>query len=204
MGSIDSTTDNKLFVFLNPSAWIDPWDGLSCRIGVEQKISNKFSFTLEGGQYFYSQPTWSTKHDIKGFLIKPMLKYYLNKKGIANGNYVALEYMYKHQVFGYEDSISINQNPPFDKKYTIYRYVSCLNFKLGTVTSYKHSKFVYEYFWGFGLRYKSSTSNLSTEEENGRLEGEGHGDIIGSCQRSIGRFLSPNLCFGIKIGFRLR
>ena len=203
---------NKLALYITPTAWLDPWDGCSTRTGMEYSLTPDLSICIDGAIYFHSQPAICLKNDINGYMIRPMMKYYVHRqrqytahnkfKGTYIGKYFAAELIFKHQVFNRDDSIVINYAPPFDKVYTINRYASGVNFMYGEAITYKWGLIV-DYYLGAGFRFKHSTSSLSPTLENGILAGENHGDVIGDAERATGNNYLPVLFFGIKIGYRL-
>jgi hypothetical protein len=205
---------NKLAIYIPPTAWLDPWDGSSTRTGLEYSLSKKIAICFEGGVYFPDQPAWiePIKSDVNGYIIRLMAKQYIQHKRFyttrkkykwAHVNcYVAAEVMFKHQTFNLNDSILINNAPPFNKVYTINRYAAGVNVMYGEAITYKWGLIV-DYYGGVGFRFKHSTSSLPPALENGILTGENHGDLIGDAERAIGNNYLPVLFAGIKIGYRL-
>ena len=203
---------SKIAVYITPTAWLDPWDGCSTRTGLEYSLTRKVAVCLDGAVYFHNQPATYLKNDINGYMIRPMIKYYTDRsrfytphkkfKGAYTGDYLAVEFLFKHQTFNRDDSIVINNAPPFDKVYTIDRYAIGINVLYGEAITYR-SGLIVDYYGGVGFRFKHSTSSLPPDLENGILAGENHGDLIGDAERAIGNNYLPVLFFGIKIGYRL-
>ena len=209
----ETPSTGKLSINVIPSAWFDPWDGSCARFGVEFKVAKDISCSLDGGKYFHEQPKWTLKQNINGFEIRPMLKQYFKidrryhkdkHKAYLNGykgDYGAVELIFKHQIFQYEDSIQITNGPRYDKWYSINRYVAGATLIYGEDIAFK--KLIVGYYVGLGIRYRHSTSNLSDVEKNGLLTGEGHGDLIGFYERSTGNQVLPILTLGLKIGMSI-
>ena len=112
--------------------------------------------------------------------------------------------MYKNISFDYVDSIRIAPKPTYEKRYTIYKEISCVTFKWGELTVYDNN-FLFEWYAGVGFRFYTCGHNtLSDEENKGVLTGEGHGDLVGSGQRVNAPFWFPNLNLGFKVGYMIK
>jgi hypothetical protein len=201
----------KLSVNITPTGWVDPWDGTCTRMAIEYFFSKNRSLSLDGGIYLRDQPDFSLKKNARGFEIRPMVKIIdgslrrIRKRPFgkcAAGEYLGIELLFKHQVFDRDDSISIGSGTIYDKWYTIDRYVGGVTCMWGQYVVLKCGV-ILSYYVGGGVRFKHSTSNLPDAEEKGILTGEGHGDLIGGAERSVGNFVSPSITLGVKIGYRV-
>ncbi len=192
---------SQSFVFVNPTPLIDIHDGCSYRGGMEGRVISLFALCFEAGGYFYRQPgsqnSYHAKTDIKGYQLRPSVKYY--PKGDGCGEYLQVEYKYKWQEFSYVDSINLRNGttPVFEKKYHISRHVACINVKYGKTSV--RGRFIFDKYIGGGITTVHALDNLSPDEEAGILKGEGHGDVL--AQGGARNWYGPSLSFGIKIGY---
>ena len=192
--------DNKLSFFVPLLPLIDPYSGLSLRLGSEFKIYRNTSMCIEAGGYFYSQPKLSWLDNLSGFITKASLKYYLNKKKLTVGNYVLIDYIYKQQNYTFADSVKIDNIPTFQKKYSVDKLVNGITIKYGY--TYIFNKLIYlDLYVGAGVRVIKLKTNLTNTETNNILTGEGNGSFTESLIKAKG--VIPNLNAGIKIGFRI-
>lgn len=196
--------NNRFSLKVAPLPLLDIYGGNSWRLGTEFKLKNNIALSLEYGKYFsYSAKGFFAPMllDTKGNVIRAEVKLYQNQDKLCLGDYFSLEYQYKHITFDYEDSISIAPNPTYQKRYTIYKEISCLTFKVGNLSVYKNH-FLVEFYAGVGLRfYLGGYNTLSDEERSGLLTGEGHGSLSGDAQRVNAFFVLPNLNVGLKLGY---
>jgi hypothetical protein len=193
--------ENKISIYIPLLPYIDVFSGLSYRIGSEIKILRNFSTYIEGGSYFFEQPRASWLENAKGYVGKIGLKLYLNKNKKTFGKYIAVDYLYKFQNFFTSDSIQIANNPSFFKKYEETKYVNAIAIKYGE-TIILEKRFYVDLYAGIGIRFINSNRNLTTEEENGILSGEGNGGLTRAMVRLKGTL--PNINAGIKIGYILK
>jgi hypothetical protein len=194
--------DNKFSIKLNPLALIDPYGSYSYRIGSEFKIYRNYALSIEVGKYFNYAKNDGVRDNVKGYIIKPEIKYYINDNNLTSGQYFSLEYQYKETSFNYNDSIKITPQPAYSRDYKINKTISIINLKCGQLKVYQN-RFVYEWFVGVGVRICRGYNSLSEIENNGILTGEGHGSGIGRAQRNI-NYVLPNLTIGFKIGYSFR
>jgi hypothetical protein len=193
----DTVADPHLIVKIPVTSCLDLFGGLAYRAAAEFRLSEDFAVSLEVGKY-YSYP--GSLSSIKGGLGKLELKYYL--EGDAPwGDYISAEYMYKNTTFNFTDSFAIPHKPRFEKEYTIHKEISCLTFKYGNLSVYK-KRWIVEWYFGLGLRYYSKAyNNLSDDENEYMLTGEGHGDLVADGIRFTGPpKVLPNLVAGVKLG----
>lgn len=191
-------TDNIIILNVAPLALVDYFDGASLRFGAEFKIKNNISFTIENGQYL--RYLKSTKINPSGYLIRPSLKYYLNRNH-CYGKFIALEYQYKNQHYDLRDSIeysSIN----FDKQYSMQRIVHFVVFKYGNMINFGKN-FIFEWYAGIGIRYIRSYSSLTEEEKNSIIP-DSECPIQKDFIRQSGTLLYPDFKAGIKIGYKIK
>ena len=199
---INNEIDNKFCLKFNPLALIDFYGSYSYRIGAEFKIYRNFATSVEIGKYFNYGKNDGLRGNSKGFIIKPEIKMYLNENKLTTGEFVSIEYQYKEIAFNYNDSIKIAPIPTYKKEYRIYKNISCINLKYGNLKVYKNN-FLFEYYFGAGIRFCKGYNSLSELENNGVLTGEGHGSEIGDAQRSI-NYVKLNLTLGFKFGYSFK
>lgn len=197
----ETNPDNQLLLTLAPLALIDLFDGASYRPGFEVKLKRNIAFAFQGGGYVnYFQ---STKINPKGVVLKPSVKYYLDRQHRTSGRYVAVEYQYKSQDYDFRDSIAIVDTRTY-RQYGIRRTVNCLSFKYGNLKNYGRH-FVVEWYGGLGIRYMQSRSELSALEEDGVLPGRRlECPLQENLIRITGNRVYPNFLLGIKIGYRVK
>ncbi|AEW00886.1 hypothetical protein A4D02_13075 [Niastella koreensis] len=194
--------DNRICIKTNPLAFIDVYGGYSYRLGAEVKVINNTAFSFELGKYYGLDSKLDVKIHPSGFIIRPEIKYYLNKHKLSVGSYISLDVFYKKINFDYADSIRFPSAPTFEKQYSISKDIYGINVKLGTLIVHK-KKFVFEWYFGGGIRYIKGHNSLSSDENDHVLTGEGHGDLISDGQRVI-KGIWPNLMIGFKIGYSVK
>jgi uncharacterized protein DUF3575 len=192
--------DNKIVITFAPLALADIFDGPSCRLGAELKVRRNISCAVEGGGYLKYVDV--NKINTKGFLIKPTVKYYLNKNSRIGGRYLALEYMFKDQDYDFEDSMATGEIH-FERQYAMKRTVNTLSVKYGDLINYGQY-FILEWYAGIGVRHIRSKSALTKEEENMILSGSEYGCLLSEdFIRKTGTMVYPNFLIGLKIGLRI-
>jgi hypothetical protein len=200
----EDSADNKFYVSISPLGLIDVTDGSSIRISTDAKLCTRFSISAEAGFYTSLGNFFSFKDDPRGLIIKPAVKYYFNKDKKFFGPFIALEYQYKQQAYRVSDSIEIDGIAPYYKSnYKMTRYVNCINAKYGVVSNL--TKYVVlEWFVGAGVRFFNSTTELTTQEYDNMIQGEGHGNSAeASFSRTVGKYIYPNITAGVKLGLRI-
>lgn len=192
-------------VGISPLSLIDASDGSSVRLNFEIPISNRITIGAEGGFYIFGL---AYRENPKGYLIKPILKYYLNPKE-HKMRYLAGEYMYKEISYNLSDSLDLNE-VRLEKNYTINRDIHTFSVKYGEIYQLWKT-FDLEWYAGIGIRFMNSTSELSPEEERAVLtdfdkeNNIDHGDSpIKQLSRQSGKFVYPNVVLGIKILFSFK
>lgn len=187
---------DKFQLFLKTSLLplIDVVGGSSVRISSEFKIHKNISFSAEAGKFF--------RYDAfqNGNVLSFELKYYINKSNCM-GYFIGIEYLQKKTNFEFTDSIAIPSQLRVKKRYEIHKEISYVTAKWGKLNIYSN-KYIFEWYIGFGVRYQyNSYNNLSIDENQYLLTGEGHGGILSSGIRNIDTYFSPNINAGLKIGF---
>ena len=198
------TVDNKYYISISPLGLLDFTDGSSIRMSADARIYKRISISAEAGFYTSLGNFFSFKDDPRGLIIKPALKYYFNKKKIFFGPFIALEYQYKQQVYRASDSIKIDGMAPYYRKnYEMTRYVNCINAKYGVVSNIT-KRIVLEWFVGAGIRFFNSATELTQQEYDNMITGEGHGNSAeAGFSRTVGRHIYPNITAGVKLGLRV-
>ncbi len=199
--------DNKLSIEIPPLALLDGISGPSYQIGSEVKLCHNLSIYFEGGEYINTNISYYTdggrETDLKGYLVKCELKYYLNHDEITSGNYLSLEGFYKKQSFDWQDSIHLT--PPYLTTFTEFKSVYCLNVKYGQLFVYK-SRIIIDWYVGLGIRFGNFTSTLTPQQVSGLKYGdtsEYDGDQLGETVYPGGKKILPNVVLGFKIGYRI-
>lgn len=199
----DTTELNPGFmVGIAPLALIDVFDGMSARPTVEVPLSKRVTVGAEVGFIFFST---MYKENARGYIIKPILKYYINpKKQVMR--YFALEYMYKEHHYYLTDSLK-NHDVRSKRKYNMDRKAVAFTLKYGQVSKWK-GIFDIDWYVGGGVRFQNSVSQLTPEEERSVLTGldpvtgTDHGDsMVAGLQRQSGVYVYPNITAGLKLMF---
>lgn len=196
----EAADDKTVLITFAPLAMADLFDGPSLRLGAETRFRKDLSAALEGGPYLdYLN---STKINPRGFLIRPSLKYHLDKTG--KGKFIAVEYQYKQQQFGFVDSIVMPDAQRIEKQYNMKRTIHSIVAKYGNMAPLG-KKFLLEWYFGMGIRHIRSHNDLTPEENDGILTGEaGDCPIQEDIIRLIGTRIFPDFRAGIKIGYQIR
>lgn len=204
LAQIDTTLiDNKICIKTNPLAFIDYYGGCSYRLGAEFKVIHNIAFSFELGKYYdYGLDKLSLMIHPNGFIIRPEIKYYLNKYKLSTGKYVSLDVFYKKINFDHKDSISLPSTPIFEKQYTIWKDIYGINARYGSLIVHK-KKFVFEWYVGGGIRCIKGHNSLSSDEDKHVLTGDGHGGYADEGQRII-KGVWPNIMLGFKIGYSVK
>lgn len=191
-------------VKITPSSFIDPYGGFSWRLGLEYNIGGNWAVCADYGTYFsYSKKdNYISKTNTTGYFIRPQIKLYLNQHWPNEQDYLALEYLYKNTNFNYTDSIRMGPLPTYSKTYNIFKEISAITFKYGTVKNLKH-RFIIEWYGGAGVRLVRGYNSLRPDEESHILTGEDHGNMIGAAIRDI-NVATINFSAGFIVGYRLK
>jgi hypothetical protein len=202
--TIDTTLiDNKICIKTSPLALIDPYGCYSYRLGMEFKLIHNTAFSFELGKYY---GVGNKKLDLKihprGFIIRPEIKYYLNKDKLSVGTFLSLDFFYKKINFDYKDSIHLPSIATFQKQYSIWKEVYSINARYGSLIVHK-KKLTVEWYVGGGVRFIKGRNSLSPDENEHILTGENHGDLIGDGQRAVSG-VWPNLTIGFKLGYSIK
>ena len=199
-----SAVNNKLLVKITPSSFIDFYGGTSWRLGVEYKIGGNWAACVDYGTFFsYSKKdNYITKTNTTGYFIRPQIKLYLHQRWPNERDYLALEYLYKNTNFNYTDSIRLRPLPTYSKTYNIFKEISAITFKYGTVKNLKH-RFIIEWYGGAGVRLTRGYNSLLPAEDKQIIRGEDHGYMIGDAIRDV-NVATVNFTLGFIIGYRLK
>ena len=190
---------NKYTVTLAPLALVDVYDGASFRPGFEMQINRNFSLAIETGLYLPYLP--ATKIRPHGYLVKPMVRYWLSKKGKSQ-NYIAGEYFFKDQDYNFKDTLE-TATQRYEKRYAIKRQVHGLSVRYGRVKQIGKN-FMLDFYGGVGVRHVHSTSNLTQAESDAILTGiDGDCPLQQDILRITGNRWYPNFLLGIRIGYQL-
>ncbi len=190
--------DMKFSLKLSPLALINLYEGYSARAGFEFKLVENISLNIEMGKYLSLTNRKGTGNG-SGFSFNPELRYYLNRKSFSVGKYLAVGYMYKNQTYFWSDSIKLNSINSLIQ-YDVISKINIFNIKYGITKVYK-SKLILDYFFGFGIQYRTSVSSLSQIEQNSIIKFNERGYY--ESKVAIGKFMQPSFHVGLKIGILL-
>ena len=79
-----------------------------------------------GGTHYY----W--KEYSKGCVLKPEIRLYKNKEGIAGGDYFSVEYFYKKLNYDFWGEVKVDPTNTYTKNYNMRKEISCFNIKYGS------------------------------------------------------------------------
>ncbi|NML22806.1 DUF3575 domain-containing protein [Pseudoflavitalea sp. G-6-1-2] len=198
--------DYKYVISIAPMAALDIVDFPSLRISGEAKIYKNISLSAEYGY----MPLWNDRNNdnMKGFLVKPAIKYYLNKEEKTGGKYIALEYMYKEKKYDEADSLPLSDDKRYRRNYRMSRYVNCINIKYGELVEIApDSRWTMEWYAGVGVRFIEASNNLEDWEthyiKEDRTNKPRHPNVYEGRNKVFSNALF-NVTLGIKIGFRIQ
>jgi hypothetical protein len=201
-GQAWTTEDNKFSLEICPTAFLDFENGPMYEIGTEYKLHKNISMYIQGGGYIPAE--FDRISDIKGYLIKAEIKYYLNADEVSTGKYVALTGTYKNQSFNFQDSIRLN--PPYLKTFRDFKSIYAFSIKYGNLHVF-NSGIIIDWYIGIGLRFKYVTSTLTPQEVatlRYNNDSSYDSDILGDTTFPYGYALEPNADIGIRIGYRIK
>ena len=204
---IDSMDRGQFIVNVAPFALIDVNDGPSLRPGIAYKSTRHWGFCLDAAGYIYFPSDWTAKFDVKGYALMPSVKYYFKtqtgEKNQVLNRYFSLQYAYKNQAYAHYDSIEVTTAQHISKAAYMHQYCNSVTVCYGEQNCYR-SGFTVDIFAGFGIRFISSTSNLTDTEQNSIIDyHDWTGDMTDIPNRSVGHWASPIVSAGIKIGHLL-
>lgn len=199
-----NSLDNRFLIKTTPLSLINFFDGPSYKIDLEFKLIKNTSLQIGFGNFIsYSKEPGSNG---KGIIINPEIKYYFSHNNQAIGRYLAIDYNYKDQKYGWSDTVIIKQGSVIQKEYkgyTIHKFLNTANLKYGILRVYKNI-FVVDYFFGIGIKFKNTSSTLTTEEANSIIHTGDYGGGYEPIKNEIGTFVYPNFIAGLKLGFKVK
>jgi hypothetical protein len=200
--SQDNFSNNeKLSFTISSTHLIDPWDGSSVRIGIEKPFDD-FAVNLEFGKYINTIENYNIKPNVKGFIFNPIFKVKINTKNKRVTEFAGIDYLYKDYSYDTQDSIKIAA-VTVNKEYRISRKVHAISMKF-MQRQYFNKHLFYDFYFGLGIRFTSSKSNLYAEEKENILNDEYHGATqIENEINKTGNFIRPNLYCGVKFGYSI-
>lgn len=195
----DSTTDpieKMVLLTIAPLALADIYDGPSYRFGGEIRAGRKLAFAVEAGGYLNYLK--STKINPKGYLIKPEIKYYFGRSLKGDRKFVAIEYGFKDQEYGFRHKLLVDESP-LEKKYQMFRKIHTATFKYG-ISRNIGKRFNLQWYGGIGFRFLHSQRALS--ETDRQIINAAMDDC--SMQENLikveGRKVAPNFQLGLRLG----
>jgi hypothetical protein len=194
--------DNRFSILTLPQSLVDVYGGPSYRIGMEFKIYRNLSTYLEGGKYFSYFPS-GPESALRGSIILPEIKYYLNWEGFTTGRYLALQYAYKDQTTNLSDTVTVKQpggTTRVLKYYDLNAIIQSINLQYGDLVI-RRKRLVIDYFAGVGVDFRNAHSTLPGTEQNSIIH---RGDYsLTEVRFQTGQLIYPNVTFGIRIGYRI-
>lgn len=191
----------KLSFTISSTHLIDPFDGSSIRIGIEKPFDD-FAVNLEFGKYINTIENYNIKPNVKGFIFNPIIKVKINTNNKRFTEFAGIDYLYKDFSYDTQDSIKIAALT-INKEYRISRKVHAISIKF-MQRQYFNEHLFYEFYFGLGIRYTSSKSDLTAEEKENILNDEYHGATqIENEINKTGNFFRPNLYCGVKFGYSI-
>lgn len=154
---------NSMVVTANPFSFIEPDAGFTP--GFEYFITNKVSVLTDAGIIFYTPSNQNTlAYDARnsqfGYKFKPELRYYTRAKGVADGFFISVEFLYKHVRYNRYDGVPVTDNMG-NFVYTDYSGYKIIKDVLGAsgkigVRNYfgKKNKLGIDFYLGLGYRFK--------------------------------------------------
>lgn len=190
--------DNNLCIKTNPTSLFDFYGSYSYRIGLESKVYKNIALSGEYGRYFNFKGLDFRKNS-KGYIFKPEIKWYVNKNGKTNGDFISLEYTYKDISFDWKDSIPTISDPNRVMKYRIHKNITCFTAKIGNLKTYSNN-IIFEWFVGIGIRFSKGYDSL-TEQERNSIQAYDESEIANAQKNT--NYIHPNFSLGVKIGYKL-
>jgi len=197
-----TNVDNRLSLLTEAFAPFDAYGGPSFRLGIECKIIRNLAAYLEAGNYFSWYP-YGNESALRGTILLPEIKYYLNPNGYSTGRYIALQYAYKDQTNNLSDTVSVMEKSVFVrqvKQYELYKIVQSISLKYGTFLI-RRKGFTVDFFAGAGVDFRNAHSSLSEQEQNSIVR-PGDYSLVYS-RFAVGKVVSPTVTFGIKVGWHV-
>jgi hypothetical protein len=198
---VNSTNKEKLSFTISSTHLIDPWDGSSLRMGIEKPFDD-FVINLEFGKYINTIENYAIKPNVKGFVFNPIIKMKMNTKNNGITEFGGIDYLYKDYSYDTQDSLKIG-TVTANKEYRISRKVHAVSIKF-IQRQYFNKHLFYDFYFGLGIRFTSSQSNLTAEEKENILNDEYHGATqIENEINKTGNFIRPNFYCGVKFGYSI-
>lgn len=200
----DAVQDCKISIKTSPLSIINLYDGPCIKIGAETKLTKNFAFYAECGGYIPVGYThWWWKQNIQGLQFKTEIKAYLNNYGRTSGNFLSIEYYYKNENFGFWATIKKDTTQNL-RNYHLWKESSAFNFKFGNLSVNNGRKTIVEYFVGAGVWLNNGRDDLTDNERNNIVIGEGQGGLASGLIRAVGRQTWVSVTAGLKIGYSIK
>jgi hypothetical protein len=186
----------KTIFFWEPAAILDNLSSPSIRLGVQFPINKELALALTGGMYIP-----------KGFISKVELKCYFREDKNKNGMpYGSVEIFYKSQSYQAKDNQKVYDSAlrrsiaGADYSYPVDKKVYGLTFKFGQSKTFNRY-FVFEWYTGLGIRWKSTDVGISKEEQDKLYHWEE--SVINALTNERGKKLGLTIALGIRLGVLL-
>ena len=186
----------QVFIKTAPLSFIDVFGNTAALVSIETKLQNKISISLDAGVLYHSLGYGLQNN--RGWRTGIELRYYLKNK---QNYYIGTSYTFKDQQYDFEETITIDGLNPYKKNNAYSKKVSTINLLYGIQSIQINKRFFINYFGGFGIRFKNtSTMGLTSTE----IKNRGFGDsTVLTSMNETGTNLRPNIVLGFKLGWQL-
>jgi hypothetical protein len=195
---VDSSFHFPLILKTTPLTLIDIFNGTSANIIAESFLVKQFSVSMELGAYYWLAG-YGMKH-LHGWRTGMEFRYYFNE----NPNYdyfFGLRYFYKQVGFSITDSIQLNA-VSYTKNHLVHKEVNVVDLVFGTRQFNPGKKYVTEFYFGIGVRFKNTTCFDLTQNE---LDHRFYGDsFVFPILMENGQYVHLDFLFGVKVGIGIR
>jgi hypothetical protein len=203
--AFSQSSEEKIRFHIAPLNLLDPKTGV-LQVGVQKHIHQRLALSLDHGfqlQTFKNMlyGSYSDRNNYKYSKTKAELKYFVREHTSDIFSYISLEGMYFPQEYVKEKEYLFRNNISYRYDYSnIDRTVWVASLKYGT--EIKYNRFVYDTFFGLGVRRLSIA-----HQPFGLIEQEYIGEVDISfppIDRNEGVFYRPHVSLGVKLGYLIR
>jgi hypothetical protein len=203
--AFSQSEEEKIRIHIAPYNFFDPITGV-LQIGVQKNLNPRFALSLDHGfkmQTFRNLITdgESERKNYKYSKTKAELKYFVREPTSYASSYISMEGMYFPQKYVKENDYLTRNNIYYRYEYShIDRTVWVTSLKYGM--EFKVSNFVFDHFFGLGVRRLSIAHQPSDLIESEYYQ---EADIsFPSIDRNEGVFYRPHVSMGLKIGYIIK
>lgn len=202
----DSLVHHRLSAGLSPFALIDVNDGPALKLRVEYKTPGRMAYAIDVKNYFYlpRNTGWVNKTQISGYSLSPIVKFYFDRDGQPQRNsnrFLSLWYTYKKQAYTHSDSVVANTNHIY-KSFRMRQEVNTFCIAYGQTSPLWYGRFLLEWYAGVGIRFISSSSDLSAGERVYDYH-DWTVDLTSYPNTAQGKVIYPTLALGLVLSYKL-